>query len=157
MKRLICRGFSLIEILVVLFIMGITFTFALISFGDFGQKRQTIVAAEQLSQYIQLVQQYAILETSTLRIQITPDGYQVQHFQPPDTWTSIPSSPLFRHQYFPKGMVINGTMRPFVIGVDASGDMTPFRLTMGSTTEPTIVTLIGKRNGTVTLQRAKSP
>ena len=145
MKRLICRGFSLIEILVVLFIMGITFTFALISFGDFGQKRQIIVAAEQLSQYIQLVQQYAILETSTLRI------------QPPDTWTSIPSSPLFRHQYFPKGMVINGTMRPFVIGVDASGDMTPFRLTMGSTTEPTIVTLIGKRNGTVTLQRAKSP
>ena len=128
MKRIAIRGFSLIEILVVLFIIGITFGFALLSFGDFGEKRGIIVAAEQFTQYIKLVQQYAILETSTLRIQINQDGYQVLRFQPPKTWTPIASTPLFRLQHFPKGLIVNGGGRPVIIIVDASGDMTAFTL-----------------------------
>ncbi len=137
--------------------MGITFTFALISFGDFGEKRKIIVAAEQFSQYIQLIQQYAILETSALRIQIKPDGYQVLRFQPPNTWSPIASSPLFRRQYFPKGLVINHTEHLLTIDVDASGDMTPFTLTLGSSQQATMITIIGEHNGAIILQREQSP
>ncbi|HBI21430.1 MAG TPA: type II secretion system protein GspH [Legionella sp.] len=157
MTRVTSRGFSLIEILVVLFIIGITLGFALLSFGDFGEKRRIIVAAEQLTQYIKLVQQYAILETSTLRLQIKADGYQVFRFQPPKTWSPIASTPLFRLQHFPKGLLVNGRGKPLVIQVDASGDMTAFTLTLGSSQQPTMVTIVGKRNGAVTLQHAKSP
>lgn len=157
MKQGAIRGFSLIEILVVLFIIGITLSFALLSFGDFGEKRRIVVASEQFIQYIKLIQQYAILDTSTLRIQVNPDGYQVLRFYPPKTWSPIASTPLFHRQHFPKGLIVNAGARQKMIMVDSSGDMTPFTLTFGSSQQPTITTIVGQANGAIRLQQAKSP
>ncbi len=81
------RGFTLIEILVVLLIIGITMGFALMAFGDFGEKRRIVVAAEQFTNLIKLVQQQAILETSTLGIDVHDNHYDVLRFKPPASWS----------------------------------------------------------------------
>ena len=153
------NGFTLIEILVVLLIIGITMGFALMSFGDFGEKRRIIVAAEQFTQYVKLVQQQAILETSTLGINFKNDGYQVLRFKAPASWIALPANSIFHRQHFPKGLVINlrkishkrGT--PVII-IHSSGDMTAFTLDFGTTKQATLATIIGLRNGTITV---KSP
>ena len=54
------QGFTLIEILVVVLIIGITLGFALLAFGDFGRQRQIITAAETFVNYVTLVEQQAL-------------------------------------------------------------------------------------------------
>ena len=156
------KGFTLIEILVVLLIVGITTGFALMAFGDFGEKRSIIVAAEQFTQYVKLVQQQAILETSTLGINITDNGYQVLRFKSPASWSSMPMKSIFHRQHFPKGLVIglkntNHKRGIPAIIINSSGDMTEFTLDFGTAKQPSIAMITGQRNGTITLQRIKSP
>ena len=153
-------GFTLIEILVVILIVGITLSFALMAFGDFGEKRRIVISAEQFSQYVKLAQQQAILETTTLGIGIHKNGYQVMRLSPKAKWLPMSSNSIFHEQHFPKGLLINlqnnasSRGNPSII-IDSSGDMTAFTLTFGSAKQPSIVSIIGEHNGA--LHTAKSP
>lgn len=156
------RGFTLIEILVVVLIIGITIGLALLAFGDFGGQRRIVMAAEHFINYVKLVQQQAILETSTLGIQLNQNTYQALRFQTNSQWQSMPSKGIFHQQQFPKNTVVHLEKMSFKVNtpqliINASGDMTPFKLNIGSETQPSIVTILGKRNGTVELQPLKSP
>jgi len=156
------KGFTLIEILVVVLIIGITLGFAMMAFGDFGEKRRIVISAEQFANYVKLVQQQAILETSTLGISFKNNTYQVLRFQPPSSWSPMQATHIFRQQQFPKGVMINlrhakikpGT--PTII-INSSGDMTAFTLDFGTAKEASLATIIGARNGALTVQTVKSP
>jgi len=153
-------GFTLIEILVVVLIIGITLGFALLAFGDFGGNRRIIVAAEQFVGYVKLVQQQAILETSTLGINFNKNGYQVLRFQLPASWNAMPQKSIFHLQYFPESAVVNlqsdgkKSANPQII-INAAGEMTPFKLQVGSSKEVDLVTVIGSRDGNVSLKLTK--
>ncbi len=154
------KGFTLIEILVVILIVGITLSFALMAFGDFGEKRRILISAEQFNQYVKLAQQQAILETTTLGIGIHKNGYQVMRLSPNAKWLPMSSNSIFHEQHFPKGSVINlqnnasSRNSPSII-INSSGDMTAFTMTFGSAKQPSIVSIIGEHNGA--LQTVKSP
>lgn len=99
-------GFTLIEILIVLVIIGITFGFALISFGDFGEGRRVLFAAEQLVNTLQLAQQQAILETSTLGLRINNESYQILQLQNNSQWKPISNKGVFKVTYFLKTRIL---------------------------------------------------
>lgn len=150
------RGFTLIEILIVLVIIGITFGFALIAFGDFGENRRILFSVEQLANTLRLAQQQAILETSTLGLRIDNASYQVLQLNNA-LWKPISEKGVFKMTYFPQDTHITlktnhatppGT--PAII-ISASGDMTPFTLSFGSKQDPNLASLIGKRNGVLQL------
>lgn len=152
------KGFTLVEILVVILIVSITLGFALIAFGDFGEKRRIIVAAEQFSQYVVLTQQQAILDSSTLGIVIHHNGYELLRLTGPKQWSPMPSNRIFRPQRFPKGMLINlahdsqkpnKPSKPRII-IQSSGEMTAFKLNFGSEKRPAMITVVGHRNGMIT-------
>ena len=155
------NGFTLIEILVVIVIVGITLGFALLAFGDFGSQRRIRVAAEQFVNYVKFVEQQSILETSTLGIRFNQNYYQVFRFQAPETWQTMPQKSVFHQQHFPSDAIIrletdikNSSNPPIVI--NASGDMTPFTLIIGSAKSSNIATVIGSSNGEVVMQPLKS-
>ena len=148
------NGFTLIEILVVILIIGITLGFAMMAFGDFGKKRQLLIAAEQFEQYIQLVQQQAILETSTLGVYMDKNTYQVLQLSTAGTWQSMPGNRIFRPQHLPKGAIIHlqlltTTQKKHLIIIQSSGEMTPFRLTFGTSQQAHVITVIGESNGSL--------
>ena len=55
------QGFTLVEILIVIFIISIVMTFAVLSLGDFGASRRIVLAAEQFKSDLISIQQEAIL------------------------------------------------------------------------------------------------
>lgn len=147
------QGFTLIEILIVLVIIGITFGFALIAFGDFGDGRRILFSAEQLVNTLRLAQQQAILGTNTLGLRIDNNGYQVVQLYNNAQWKPISDKGVFKMIYFPQDTrIILKTSNPTPAGnpliiISASGDMTPFTLSFGSKQDNNLALLIGKRNG----------
>lgn len=156
------RGFTLIEILVVLLIVGITLGFALLAFGDFGSTRRIIVAAEQFKRYVQLVQQQAILETSTFGINLKSDGYQVLRFKPPANWIPMPLNSILHREHTIKNLIItveqttNHHTNPAII-INSSGDMNAFTLDFGSAKQMVITQIVGLPDGTLRLSPEKKP
>ena len=145
------QGFTLIELLVVLVIVGITLGFALVSFGDFGQSRQSLMAIDQFVNTVSLAQQQAILESSTLGIRIQDNAYQILKYQPPH-WVRISNKGLFSAHQFPAHTQLQLTpMRtakkgqPQII-INSSGDLTPFQINIGSNNHH-MKTLTGRHDG----------
>lgn len=143
------RGFTLLEILVVLVIIGITLSFALPSFGDFGEQRRSVTAAQQFASFVTLVRDEAILESSTLGVRVSREGYEVLRFKEPNTWQTMPQN-LFRYRTFPNYVVVSvkPSKKPIII-INATGDMNAFKLTFGSEHKPNIATVVGSINGSV--------
>lgn len=156
------RGFTLIEILVVLLIVGITLGFAMLAFGDFGNKRRITSSAEHFVNYVKLVQQEATLESATLGISFNQTSYQVLRFKTGKGWQAMSAKGIFRSQNFPKDTLvrietaIKGTKTPQII-INASGDMTPFKLHIGSNRQDTIIQVNGEHNGSITLKMVATP
>jgi general secretion pathway protein H len=147
------RGFTLIEIMIVIVIIGITIGFALIAFGDFGESKRILFAADHLKNTLRLAQQQTILETSTLGLKIDNTGYQFLQLQNNAHWTPLSNTGVFKMTYFPKNTSITlqianppAPNAPAII-LNASGDMTPFTLTFGNAKENKIALLTGHRNG----------
>ncbi|MFC3907603.1 type II secretion system minor pseudopilin GspH [Legionella dresdenensis] len=151
------QGFTLIEILVVLLIIGIVSSAALLAFGDFGARRKAIVSAEQFAAYIKLVQQKAILEMNTLGIKIESQGYQAFRFEDGSNWKAINSNNLFRWHAFPRNIIVKlsnaakSKNHPDII-INPSGDMSDFALDFGTDSEAGIAILYGRQDGRLTLQ-----
>lgn len=155
------RGFTLIEILIVVFIIGITLGFALLSFGDFGEKRRINAIAEHFAEVVTLVRQQAILETTTIAIKIKKNQYDVLRFMAPNTWRPLKSS-LFHQQHFPPNLIIhlietNKKSNHDTIIINGSGDMTAFELTFSSSRESNIVSVFGQSNGQISVKKGRSP
>lgn len=157
------RGFTLIEILVVILIIGIASSIAILAFGDFGASRKIVVAGEQFSSYIKLLQQKAVLESNTYGIKLERDGYETLRLADGGTWQSMPRTGLFRWQYFPKDSVVVLNRKPLntrrepEIVLYPSGDMSEFELMFGSSTEANLITIIGKHSGELILTHEKKP
>lgn len=156
-SRGFAEGFTLIEILVVILIISITLTFAMLSFGDFGQKRKILATAQQFANYVKLVKEQAIIESSTLGIRINQNGYEVLRLQESNQWQPMPQS-IFHAHTFPKQIkslfkTKNKKNNQWII-FSATGDMTPFELKLGTSEEQNIVTLIGYTNGLIKLRTA---
>ncbi|GGI76710.1 type II secretion system minor pseudopilin GspH [Legionella impletisoli] len=153
-------GFTLLEILIVMVIIGIALTFALLSFGDFGGKRKVIVAAEQFANYIKLAQQQAILEASTLGIDLSSKGYQVVRYSPQGIWQKVSDKGIFSFQKIPTSARLQwDTNRPQKDGpeiiINASGDMSPFVVSFNLDNETKLVTIRGNHDGHINIDLAK--
>ncbi len=151
------RGFTLIEILVVILIISITLGFALMAFGDFGEHRKIRSAAEGFSEFAELVHERALLESSTLRLQLTQSGYSVQRLNPEHKWQSLQASMYRLHPLPSKTLVsvASGSSKidQLMIIMSATGDMTPFKVYFGSASQARLASITGKENGTIFFQK----
>jgi general secretion pathway protein H len=147
-------GFTLIEILVVVIIISITVGFAMMSFGDFGKERKLIASGQKLAQFITLVHEKALFESRTLKMEITNQGYHVARLTANNQWVPLSGSSYSMHR-FPTNTYISadttGTQKQLLTLIfDASGDMTPFILYIGSAQHPRILSLESTSDGQLT-------
>lgn len=161
------KGFTLLEILVVVFIIGIILTFASLSINN-SDSRVLEEEAKRLMALIKLGSQQAVLESQELAVVFKNQGYEFQRIEE-GKWLPLVDDVLKTHS-FPANLEvevdIEGELlrsadkedkktqdpRLFLL---SSGEMTAFTLTLKNDATEQTLTLVGNESGDIQLRKPK--
>lgn len=131
------RGFTLLEIITVVLIIGIVLSFASLSVkqNDDHRVRDEV---ERIQHLMRLVSEEAVLQGRELALQIQRTGYQFVTLEG-DKWQPVTDDKLLRQREFPelftlelslwgKPMNLDDKDKPARIMLLSSGEITPFQL-----------------------------
>jgi general secretion pathway protein H len=144
------KGFTLIEILVVLVIMAIVVSFAILSVGTTGRDSQLDEESRRIEGLVGLLHDRALLEGRDFGLRLEPTAYEFLVYDARrDRWMPLNQEREFRHRNLPKGVsfqleldsqivVIKPIDRSLSnddapgpqVAIAASGEGTPFRVTL---------------------------
>lgn len=156
------RGFTLIEILVVIIIIGITISFAVLSFGDFGATRQARISAEHFISYLRLLQHKAILEDRTLGLEIHEHSYIPYRYDYQKNWIRLNGHTIFKQQTLAENIFINDIKLSYKekkypkLVIHPSGDMDPFSLYFGTRSVKNLFKVVGTHDGKLSLYETEN-
>lgn len=157
------RGFTLIEVLVVVFIIGIILTFASLSVNT-NENRQIETEVERLAALMDLATQEAVLQSQELALALTTKGYEFQVLNG-DKWQTLQDEVLRPHQ-FALPFIIEAEVegedvavpesveegedkdkQPVKVFLLSSGEVTPFNLTFKREESPVAYRVMPGLNG----------
>jgi general secretion pathway protein H len=144
------KGFTLVEILVVVVIMAIVISLAVLSIGTTGRDAQLDEESRRIEGLVGLLHERALLEGRDFGLRIEPAAYEfVVYDSRRDRWIPLDQEHEFRRRALPKGVsfqleldsrivVIKPMDRNLTsdatpapqLAIAASGEGTPFRLTL---------------------------
>jgi general secretion pathway protein H len=145
------KGFTLVEILVVVVIMAVVIALAVLSIGVTGRDSQLDEESRRIEGLVDILHERALLEGRDFGLRIVPSGYEFAVYEPGhDRWLTLNDEQEFRHRNLPKGVsfklqldsvevvlkpVAQGLLNdqptpPPQVAIAASGEGTPFRLTL---------------------------
>jgi general secretion pathway protein H len=145
------KGFTLVEIMVVVVIMAVIISLAVLSIGVTGRDAQLDEESRRIEGLVNLLHERAVLEGRDFGLRIEPTAYEFVEYEPTrDRWVTLSEEHEFRHRDLPKGVtfqleldsqvvVLKPIERDFVsdepppgpqVAIAASGEGTPFRLTL---------------------------
>jgi general secretion pathway protein H len=97
------RGFTLLEIVIVVAIIGILVGFALISLPRMGGDAQLEEHVRRLTRLIELAEEEALLQGRDLGLYMDLHGYSFHVFDPDAlNWVSLEADPIFRTREVPE-------------------------------------------------------
>ncbi len=99
------RGFTLIEILVVIVIVATIVSMALLSIGVAGEDEELDTERKRLTALIETVQDEAMLQGREFGIEFTRSAYRFVEFDPlARQWSEVPFDDLYRLRTLPEGL-----------------------------------------------------
>jgi general secretion pathway protein H len=131
-------GFTLLELLVVMLIIGIIISFASLSIGQ-NTSRVVQDEAERLQGLLRMASEEAVLQGRELALEFSRDGYRFLELNSKGDWLPIEQDKLFRERPLPpvvhlhllvEGVVANFDDKehpPRILAL-SSGELTPFEL-----------------------------
>jgi len=111
------RGFTLLEVLAVLVIIGITLTFAVLSIGDGGQSARIEREARRLAAVVDMASEEAVMQSRELGLRFSRDGYRFVRLDS-DKWQPVGDDDALKAHDVADGI----HMAFSVEGVSGSGD-----------------------------------
>jgi len=156
-------GFTLLELLAVLFIIGIIVSFAGLSVGQ-RSSRSAQDEAERLYGLVRVASEEAVLQGRELAVEFKKNNYRFLELADDNKWVPIEEDTLFRKRTFPQDvkidLMVEGAVASFEdeknlprIFVLSSGELTEFDLSF-SLDGKKAYTLRGTINGKLDLSRA---
>jgi len=145
------KGFTLVEILVVVVIMAVVIGFAVLAIGTSGRDTQLDEETRRIEGLIGLLHERALLEGRDFGLRIEPAAYEfVVYDSYHDRWVPLDQESEFRRRELPKGVSFQLQLDSQVVvikpidrnlstdqappapqvAIAASGEGTPFRLTL---------------------------
>jgi general secretion pathway protein H len=140
-------GFTLLELLVVLVIIGILLTMASISIGGGGEQRQLREEAQRLAALVALAGEEAVLKSQELLLAVEENGYAFLVEDDEGKWVPLDGSGALRPRELPEWMELSVAVdepltpppaegeeeqaaEPGQVWILSSGEMSPFTLTL---------------------------
>ncbi len=162
------RGFTLLEVLVVIFIIGLMFSLAVLSVGDGGREDSIRLEAQRFRALLALAQERAVLEAREFSVSFTDDGYGFLVLEE-NAWQAISDDDLFRQRTLPEGIVLDLTANELPVAlvpgeddeegplphllVLSSGELTPFELKLYARESPVAYRIEGDVQGRISIGR----
>jgi general secretion pathway protein H len=136
------RGFTLVELLVVLVILGSLIGLTVLSMGVAGPGRELQNEAERLAGLIGVLAEEAVLDNREYGLWLSRDSYQVlRHDNTSQGWQAVPGRPHALPAWAELSFELEGAALTLAAPADAaesakvpqllllsSGEMSPFRL-----------------------------
>lgn len=135
-------GFSLLELMVVLMIIGILITFGVISLNLGDQQAKVEQEVKRIQGVLELAQEEAILKHRELALRFERDGYAFAHLED-GKWVAFENDREFRAYTLPGGMVFYVEVKDgsipladdkrssqAMVYILSSGEVSPFELTI---------------------------
>jgi general secretion pathway protein H len=101
-----CAGFTLIEMMVVIFIIGIVASFATLTVGQ-SQTRILQDEMKRLQSLLTLGSDEAVLQTEEFALEVYRNGYRFMHLEQAQQqweWQPVQGNAIFRARCFPDGV-----------------------------------------------------
>jgi len=128
------KGFTLVEILVVVVIMAVVISLAVLSIGVTGRDAQLDTETRRIEGLVGLLHERALLEGRDFGLRIEPTAYEFVVYVPArDRWEKMNQDQEFRQTVVLKPVDQNlstGQLPNPQVAIAASGEGTPFRLTL---------------------------
>ncbi|MCW8828446.1 MAG: type II secretion system minor pseudopilin GspH [Gammaproteobacteria bacterium] len=99
------RGFTLLELLVVLVLMGVIITITVLSIGDGGRGDQIREEARRLTALMELAAEEAVLNSSPYGLQLRREGYRFLHHRN-GQWQMLEGDELLGEREWPAGVEV---------------------------------------------------
>lgn len=135
------QGFTLLELLIVLVILGITISFTVLSFGLKNPQDELKEQGQRLAALMQLASEESILLSQELALQFDADGYRFLNLKG-DQWLEIKDDQIFRQRILPESISVDLSVEGSDVSNDevsveriyfySSGEASPFTLTLRS-------------------------
>ncbi len=169
MSHLPDKGFTLIEIMVVIVIIGVILSFATLSVGDGGQARQLEQEAQRLASLLKLASQESIMQSKEMGVFFETDSYQFSVWHEQKWQTFMAREDIFRPRRLPVGMQIEFHLEGEPIHLNdtktgtpqllllSSGEITPFEVIFITESDDTLrYQLTGTAIGEMSIQKDES-
>lgn len=157
------QGYTLIEILIVLFIISIVTTVGLLTIGN-SDNREMQSIANELTQMVVLAEQQALLSPNVLGLTVKSHTLQFSSLQlaansKKNTWLPLEDAVLKAYQV-PSHIQISVNVGDKVLSEDekkspqivisTNGDITPFTIYIGKKGQKPYYAVIGDADGSIT-------
>nr|VFJ92373.1 MAG: general secretion pathway protein H [Candidatus Kentron sp. LFY] len=166
-------GFTLIELMIVMVIVGIATTMAMTSMG-FGTSTETRTEAKRLANLIRLAIDESIITDSNIGLELTSNSYRFLRFDPDEqgtkNWQVLETDGLLRPRTLSDTMILtpldtdsttkmeiptaeksNHASWPRIFFL-SSGEITPFRLSISEESGDDEYRILGEWDGSITLK-----
>lgn len=169
------NGFTLLEILAVIVIIGITVSFASLSLSSRAVDERQATEADRLLVLLKLAADEAVVQGEEIGLLLAADGYAFYHLED-NKWTEYPEGPL-RERVLPDGIRLylasdgreevqlplppdkeknaetkNKKTEPQILML-SSGELTPFVLELRADHLPVYYRAEGKITGQISMER----
>ncbi len=158
------HGFTLIEVLVVMLIIGLMLGFVTLSVSTGGAERQGEEEARRLAALVELGRQEAVLRYQELAIEFRPDSYRFLRLDE-DKWTAMEDDELLRQRELPAGITLSLAVDGEPVKLEAkpeepmpqlfllsSGEASPFVVTLTTPDHTAEWRIEGAEDAAVTIE-----
>jgi general secretion pathway protein H len=166
------KGFTLVEILVVVVIMAVVISLAVLSIGTTGRDSQLDQEGRRIEALIDLLHERASLEGRDFGVSLQPSGYDFLVYDTiRDAWHKFDQENEYRHRELPKGVSFQlqldqqtvvlkavdkalkgGAPTSPQLAIAASGEGTPFRLILRRDSTQAQAAINGDAMGKISLE-----
>jgi general secretion pathway protein H len=183
-NRSISAGFTLIEILVVVTVIGIIVSIGLLSLSVLGDDRQLRIEARRIARLLASAQDEAVMQGREFGLEVMLNSYRFVEYDPYQArWLELEIDDIFRTRQLPEGLEFDLLLedKKILLGAEAatiadpdssnvstmkkkyaphvlifsSGESTPFELRIARRSEQQIVILQGDVMGAIEVMTAE--